>query len=132
MRVPRTIGFAKFAGARSAIQNECGLQTLIPEVVVEMASGARLVEGQGNLDMEISQVHAPGGWVFSGPKWLEVRGSLRQGGKTVGTFRAKRFSMDPTAGGVCGMLAKCGRNIAMDIAQWLQNPTMNAEIGDAK
>ena len=132
VQVPKTIPFAKSARVRAAIQNECGLQTMVPAAIVDHSSDAELVDGKGNLDLEITQVHAPGGWVFSGPKWLEVTGKLHRGGKLVGTFRAKRFSTDPTAGGVCGMLAKCAQNIGVDVAQWLQSPTMNAEIGDAQ
>jgi hypothetical protein len=132
VKVPKTIPFAKASRVRAAIKNECGLQTMIPAAIVQYSSDAELVDGKGNLDLEITQVHAPGGWVFSGPKWLEVTGKLRRGRKVVGTFRAKRFSVDPTAGGVCGMLAKCAQNIGVDVARWLESPSMNAEIGDAK
>ena len=103
----------------------------MPAAVAENASNAVLVDGRGNLSMQITEVHGPGGWVFSGPKWLEVSGKLSRGGKTY-TFRAKRFSAFDPIGGVCTVLGKCGRAIGADIAAWLENPTADAELGDAK
>lgn len=132
VKVPKSISFSKSLKVRAAIKNECGLQTSIPAAIVDNASDAELVDGNGNLQLEISDAHGPGGWVFSGPKWVEVKGKLRKGGKTY-TFRAKRFSVaDPFAGGTCGILAKCGRGIGADIALWLENPTSGAELGDAQ
>jgi hypothetical protein len=131
VKVPRTIDFAQSASVRQAIRDQCGLQTSIPAAIASSSPGAVLVDGRGDLTFEITEVHAPGGWIFSGPKWLEVSGKLSRGGKSYG-FRAKRFSaMDPFRG-TCGILAKCGRAIGSDIARWLENPTANAELGDAK
>ena len=131
IEVPRKIDFAKSASVRSAIREQCDLQTSIPAAVASNSSDAELVDGRGNLSLEITAVHGPGGWVFSGPKWLEVSGKLSRGGKTY-SFRAKRFSAFDPFGGVCSILTKCGRAIGADIATWLQNPTANAELGDAK
>lgn len=129
----KSIPFAKTLKVRKAIKNECGLQTVIPRAVAANASNVVLVDGRGDLEIEISDVHGPGGWVFSGPKWVEVKGKLRRGGKVVGDFRAKRMSVaDPFAGGTCGILAKCARAIGEDIALWLQEPSFGAEIGDAR
>jgi hypothetical protein len=129
--VSRKIEFAKSASVRSAIQEQCNLQTSIPEAVASNSADAELVDGSGNLNLEITEVHGPGGWIFSGPKWLEVSGKLTRGGKTY-SFRAKRYSAFDPFGGVCSILTKCGRAIGSDIATWLQNPTDGAELGDAK
>jgi hypothetical protein len=131
VEVPRKIDFVNSASVRAAIREQCNLQTIIPEAIASNASNAELVDGNGNLSLAISAVHAPGGWVFSGPKWLEVTGKLTRGGETY-SFRAKRFSAFDPFGGVCSILNKCGRAIGADIASWLQNPTANAELGDAK
>lgn len=131
VKIPRTIGFAPGANVRTPIVQECELQTVIPAAIAQSAADAELVDGAGNLELTISDVHGPGGWIFSGPKWVEVRGKLRRGGKAW-TFRAKRVSMSPFAGGTCGILAKCGRNIGGDIAAWLEAPVDGAEIGDAQ
>jgi hypothetical protein len=131
VKVPRKIGFAKDARAREAIREQCELQTVIPEAVASGSANAELVDGRGNLSFEITEAHGPGGWVFSGPKWLEVSGKLSRGGKTY-RFRAKRYSAFDPFGGVCSILQKCGRAIGGDIAAWSESPTDNAEIGDAK
>lgn len=130
--VSREIAYAKTSGVRDKVRSECGLQTLIPAAIAENSSDVELIDGRGNLELEITAAHGPGGGVFSGPKWVEVRGTLRRGGKTLG-FRAKRYSAtDVFSGGTCGILAKCGRSIGQDIAAWLANPTPDAELGDAK
>jgi hypothetical protein len=132
VRIPKTIAFSKTASVNQKIVDQCGLRTLIPEAIANQAQGAQLVDTGANLELEISDVHAPGGWVFSGPKWLEVRGSLRRGSEVI-SFRAKRYSaFDPFSGGTCGILAKCGRSLGADVAAWLANPQPNAELGDAQ
>jgi hypothetical protein len=126
--VPKSIEFGSTATVRSEVRNQCELQTLIPAAIANHSSDVQLVDGKANLSLEISEVHAPGGWIFSGPKWVEVKGSL--GGNS---FRAKRYSaFDPFAGGTCGILAKISRALGADIAGWLQNPAPNAELGDAR
>lgn len=132
VRVPSRIDYAKSATVRKAVRDQCDLQRLIPAAVADSSADALLVDGRGDLDMEITDAHGPGGWVFSGPKWVEVKGTLRRGGKSY-SFRAKRFSAtDVFSGGTCGILAKCGRALGADIAAWLANPTNNAELGDAQ
>lgn len=126
--VQSRIDYASTATVRQQVRTKCELQTEIPAAIAASSSDVQLVDGAANLSLEISEVHAPGGWLFSGPKWVEVKGSL--GDKS---FRAKRFSaMDPFAGGTCGILAKIARALGGDIALWLQNPTANAELGDAQ
>jgi hypothetical protein len=125
--VPKKIEYGPTATVRAQVRSECELQTLIPAAIANQSSDVQLVDGKGQLSLDISEVHAPGGWVFSGPKWVEVKGSL--GGKS---FRAKRFSTSPFAGGTCGILARIARALGADIAAWLQDPFDNAELGDAQ
>ena len=126
--VARQIDYASTATVRSEVRSQCELQTLIPAALANQASDVQLVDGKGQLALEISDVHAPGGWIFSGPKWVEVKGSL--GGKS---FRAKRYSaFDPFSGGTCGILAKIARALGSDIAGWLRDPFDGAELGDAQ
>ncbi len=132
VKVAKTIAYAKNASARQQLRDQCDLQTVIPAAISANSSNVELIDGRGNLRLEITHAHGPGGGAFSGPKWVEVKGSLRSGGKTL-SFRAKRYSaFDPFSGGTCGILKKCGRRIGADIAAWLANPTSDAELGDAK
>ena len=88
------------------------------------------------IDMAITEVHMPGGGAWSGPKWLEVTGTLHEGdGDAVASFRAKRFSMGgafATFKGNCSIIGRCARAIAKDIAGWLRNPIDGAGLGDAR
>ena len=95
------------------------------------------VPSQGHyIDMAITQVHMPGGGAWSGPKWVEVKGTLHEGdGDAVASFRAKRFSTGGAFAivkGNCIIVRRCARAIADDIALWLTNPIDGAEIGDAR
>ena len=129
--ISKEIGFTNPGKVREAIQAQCAIQTIVPETIAAN-SNAKLVDGKGSLSLEISDVHAPGGWIFSGPKWVEVKGSFKSGGKTL-SFRAKRYSaFNPFSGGTCGILARCARGVGGDIAEWLASPTADAALGDAK
>lgn len=124
----REIPYAESVRVRPAVREKCQLTTRIPEAIAASSEGVDLVEGAGTLKVEIAAVHAPGGGVFSGPKWIELRGSFGDA-----SFRAKRYSAtDVFSGGTCGILAKISRALGQDIAGWLDAPSDGAELGDAK
>jgi len=134
-QVPSSISFAPSAGAPDKVQSGCQLQTLVPQAI-QQAGGAdvQLVDkpskGARYLELTISEIHAPGGGFFSGPKWMAVSGKLYDHGKVIGSFRAKRVS--GAAKSTCGTLQRVANAIGQDIAGWLKAPSMNAEIGDAR
>ena len=81
------------------------------------------------LALEITEVHAPGGGAFSGPKWMSVKGELFDNGKQIGSFRAKRLSTGGAFGGfkgTCAIIGRCSKTLGSDIAGWLGSPTPNA------
>jgi hypothetical protein len=133
-QVARSIPILPSAGATSAVQSECGLQTAVPQAVQQAAADVTLVDAPAKsgrwLELSISEVHAPGGGLFSGPKWIAVSGKLHDKGKVIGTFRAKRLSTG--ARSTCATLGKIATVIGQDIAAWLGAPSMNAELGDAR
>ena len=134
VQVPRTIQILPSAGATSAVQNECGLQTAVPQAIATAAADAQLVDAPAKsgrwLELSISEVHALGGGPFSGTKWMSVSGKLHDRGKVIGSFRAKRLST--SVRGTCATLGKIATVIGQDVAAWLAAPTMNAELGDAR
>ena len=138
VQVPRTIGFSEGADVRAKVKDECQLQTKVPHFVGEFSSDVELVDGDGAgrvLSMRITDVHAPGGGMFSGPKWMAVKGELREGGQTIGTFTARRGSGGGAFGGyksTCAILGRCAKAIGKDIAGWLKNPSTDARLGDAR
>jgi hypothetical protein len=134
VQVARSIPILPTAGATGAVQQECQLQTLVPQAIQQAAADVTLVDAPAKsgrwLELSISEVHAPGGGLFSGPKWMTVSGKLHDRGKVIGTFRAKRLSTG--ARSTCGTLAKIATVLGQDIAGWLSAPSMDAEIGDAR
>ena len=109
---------------------QCGLSTRIPAYVEEYARG---VGGTGALRLRIEAVHAPGGGMWSGPKWIELSGVLRDDGRDVASFRARRASLGgPFAPfmDTCAILNRCARALGRDIAAWLAEPSDHARLGD--
>jgi hypothetical protein len=141
-KVQRSISFAANAAVPQAVRDQCQLQSKVPEFVAASAgSSVELVDGAVNrktgrvLEMEITEVHAPGGGAFSGAKWMAVNGTLYDRGKAIGNFRAKRFSTGGAFGGfkgTCAIIGRCSKAIGEDIARWLAAPTANANLGDAQ
>ena len=68
--------------------------------------------------------------MFSGPKWLEARGTLQRGEKKLRSFRVKRISSGPL--GTCGTLAKVTNAMGKDIAGWLADESAGSLLGDAR
>ena len=127
--VSKKIPIAKGATVRQDVLEQCEIQTRIPEAIANASEQISLVEGAGSLSVEITDVHSPGGWIFSGPKWVEVKGKLSSGQG----FRAKRYSaFNPFSGGTCGILARISRALGQDVAVWLENPNDGAQLGDAQ
>lgn len=142
VKIQRSIPFASTAQVPAAVKDSCQLQTKVPAFVKEAAGGSvELVDGPLNrkvgrvLEMQITDVHAPGGGAFSGPKWMSVKGELYDRGKQIGSFRAKRFTGGGAFAafkGTCSIIGRCSKALGQDIATWLAAPTQNAEIGDAR
>ena len=135
-QVASSIEISASAGASGAVQQECQLQTRVPTAIALAATDVLAVDtpdkGGRWLELEITEVHGPGGGMFSGPKWMTVTGKLHQGSKVLGSFRAKRLSTGGFVRGTCATLGRCAQTIGRDIATWLKAPTMDAVLGDAR
>ena len=139
VKVLRVVPIAEKASVPEKVRSECGLQDKVPAFLSSFASDVELVDSelgtQGRiLELHIGDVHAPGGGAFSGPKWMTVTGVLREDGRKVGSFTAKRFSGGGMFGaykGTCAIVARCAKAIGKDIAGWLRSPQDGARLGDA-
>jgi len=83
------------------------------------------------LELTITDVHTAGGGAFSGPKWITVVGVLRENGREIGNFTAKRITIGFFQFSACSAAARCANAIGMDIAAWLENPQPNSRLGSA-
>ena len=140
-KVSRAIPYSANAAVPPAVRDQCALQSKVPEFVAQSAgSSVELTDALNRkagrvLEMEITEVHAPGGGAFSGAKWMNVNGTLYDRGKQIGSFRAKRYSTGGAFGGfkgTCAIVGRCAKAIGQDIAGWLAAPTQNAQLGDAQ
>jgi hypothetical protein len=117
------------------VKQECNVQRDLPAAIASHAGNVELVEGTPDsglrLELVITEVHAPPGGMFSGPKWVEARGKLKRGGKELRSFRAKRASSGIGSGN-CATLAKVTSVMGQDIAGWLANENAGTLLGDAR
>lgn len=138
--VPKKVPFEKGIHVPDAVRAECGLEQKTAEQVraalggkfdtVNVAESVSSKTAGKALDMKITNVLAPGGGPWSGPKSVEVRGTLWENGKQLGSFTARRNTT--RGGGTCGMLERDAKEIAVDIAKWIESPGKGDRLGDAK
>lgn len=134
--IPAEVPFAEGIQLRDAVKTECRLQTRLPEYIEDEAGrSVDIVISDGPIDeaagkalrMEFTYVLAPGGGGFSGPKSVTVRGELWEDGEMIGSFVATRATVRGSR--TCTMLNHCIETIGADIARWLENPSMDSQLG---
>lgn len=131
-QLARSTPVASGVNVHDKVLEQCGIQTMLPQLIAERASSVTLVDkaGGNRLELKIVDIHAPNGGWFSGPKWITVEGRLFSGGAQKGDFVAKETSMASAT--ACGMLQKVMTVLAGDIATWLEHPEKNSHIGRAR
>ncbi len=81
------------------------------------------------LTMEVLTMRGFGqGADWQGDKRLTVAGKLSEHGKTVGTFKVRHTSPGGVVGD-CVLLERAAKDLAVDIAGWLEAPKMGADLG---
>ena len=141
--VPTKAPFADGIDITDAVRKECMLETKLPQFIVEGAergvdvvlADAPAENATGKvLRLEFTHILGFGGGVWSGPKSVTVSGKLYENGKVVGSFVASRYSTGGAFGGykgTCSILGRCIKTLGIDIAHWLESPTMDARLGNA-
>lgn len=148
LTVPRSVPFAASAGVTDEVRNECLLESNLAEHLRSALSDKYQTVSQADritsttpgrtLTAKITQILAPGGGAYSGPKNFTVEGVLRDNGRVIGSFTARRervsvprpgtVAVGPSAS-TCGILLQLSKTMSKDIAQWAREPTMNAQLG---
>jgi hypothetical protein len=139
VKVLSSVPFEDEDVASKKVRDGCELQTKVPHFLSEYSDKVELVDGplgkSGRvLELKITAVHAPGGGAFSGAKSMTVEGVLREKGAEIGSFTATRFSGGGVFGGykgTCAIIGRCAKVIGKDIAEWLEDPKKDSELGDA-
>lgn len=136
--IPEAVPFAEDSDVPAKVEKECQLGEKVATFVGKYSKNTEISADPGTglyLNMEITEVHAPAGGGWSGPKWMEVTGTLQENGQDKASFRAKRYSTGGAFSGfkgTCAIIGRCTKAIGKDIAKWLKNPEDGAELGDAR
>ena len=136
--IPAEVPFHPDADVPDRVREQCNLGTKVAEFITRYNRDVEFSDtpGEGRyVEMSITEVFAAGGGAWSGPKWMEVTGTLMENGEKVAGFRAKRFSTGGAFGGfkgTCAIIGRCTKALGKDIGNWLKNPTDGAELGDAR
>ena len=149
LTIAKTASLSDASGVTPAVRSECRLETKLPEFLAErskkhfdnvtLADNVGLRSGGRTLSVKILHVLGAGGGVYSGPKSITINGVLRDNGKVVGSFTAsEHLFVRPSpgtiyiGGGTCKMLDEVSKKLAVQLMRWMENPTMNAKLGDVK
>lgn len=134
IKLAKSVGTQSEATIAPKIKQECFVQVDLPAAIARNNSEVELVEGRPKsglrLEVVITEVHAPPGGMFSGPKWIAATGDLKRGSKTVRSFRARRNSSGVFTG-TCQTLDKITNVMGEDIGRWLADENAGALLGDA-
>ena len=141
----KKIPYAKGLNVPLAIKAECQLDEKVPEFVqsyakddyskIDLAGKASTKSSGRVLVMQITDISNLGGGAWTGPKFVTIEGTLWQDGKVAGNFRGTRYSSGGAWGGykgTCAILGRCAKALGKDVADWMNNPTKDALLGDAK
>ena len=136
------IPFSAEADVREEIRNECQLPKKLSHFIQDFAAtysrrvlsdAAKAPKDAQILMVEITNVSGGGGGAWSGGKSVSIQGYLQQDGKTVGSFKGRRFSGGGMFGaykGTCAIMGRCVKALGRDVAEWLRHPSPDAVLGD--
>ena len=137
--IAKSIPFAEDSGASDKVIDECKFETRLPEYLKKKAKKSvdvvlskeplENVEGKV-LFLEITNVYATGGGVYSGSKSAVVSGELKENGEVIASMTLRRHTLIGMMPGTCSMLKRIAKQMGEDIAIWLKEPTMDAKLGD--
>jgi len=139
LTISQSISFAEDSGASDDIKNECKFETRLPEYLKKEAkrtfdvvlSKESLEDAEGKtLSLIIANMYGLGGGAFSGSKSAIVTGELKENGEVIASMSLRRHSIMGMAPGTCSILKRIAKKMGEDIAEWLEEPTMDAKLGD--
>jgi hypothetical protein len=128
------------ARINNKIRTECAVENRLSQFMAERASGkydvvsVKTPDASGKaLTLTILNVGGVGGGGWSGPKSITLHGVLKDKGRVIGTFNARRGSSGGAFGAyksTCGIIERCAEALAKDVSAWLEKPTMDAGLGE--
>jgi len=134
--IPKVVPYADGVGS-DAIRKECAWDKDLSKHIVRYSKRKTVVIAKDPsvatgkvLTLTITKVHATGSGRYTGAKFADLQGELREGGQLIGSFKAARQTTSTHT--TCGALDRVGKALGKDIAEWLKAPTLDARLGDEK
>lgn len=124
--------------ATEDVQKECDWNKRMPEKLVKDSEGKLRISptfsaesSPNRLELQTTALHTIGGGGLTGPKWIAMNGNLYKDGQLTGSFKALRRTIRGAFSG-CKTLVSLGDELTGDIVDWLENPVMDAKLGDER
>lgn len=122
------------------VRNDCHFQTTLVTRLVEAFNAGdpppRAKLESRNIDIEqytgrrlilrVNSVHAIGGGGWSGPKWMDMSGELREGNVLVGSFHS--YSTSGRGLTTCRSVDSLTDSTVDMIVQWLNSPSIGSQL----
>ncbi|MGC4062297.1 MAG: hypothetical protein QM749_16190 [Aquabacterium sp.] len=122
------------------VRNDCHFQTALVTKLVEAFNEGDTpprakLESRGidiekytgrRLILRVDDVHALGGGGYTGPKWMDMSGELREGNVLVGSFHSHTNSGRGLT--TCRSLDSLNDSTVDMIVQWLNSPSIDAKL----
>jgi len=138
--VPRAVRYDPAIAVPEAIRKECELEFRIGDAVRDrlrkkydrIASPPEVNPKESGLvlDMKIIDVVGRPGGLNTGAKSLTIQGTLWRDGTEIGDFVARRRAAFGSH--TCKLLYRSVDRIAVDIADWINNPAKGSQLGDSR
>lgn len=140
--VIKPIAYKDDSYIRDAVKDECALDGKLSQFIKENAArqyASILTDTETGpadaqvLTVTIDEVQGAAGGAWSGPKIVTITGTLSENGRTLGDFKARRYSGGGMFGaykGTCAILGRCVKTLGRDVAEWAAHPTAHAVLGD--
>lgn len=136
IKIAETISTLQEDSIDPDIKKSCPWDTELPNYLSGMTFGnvyrvAEDIDSAPGKKLRLTVVTSRllGGGIYTGIKWLKVTGSLIENGQEIGSFVALRRSFRAWTG--CGISDRLSYEVAYDISNWLQKPSLDARLGDA-
>lgn len=122
------------------VRNDCHFQTTLVTRLVEAFNGgdppprAKLESRPVDIEkytgrrliLRVHNVHAVGGGGFSGPKWMDMSGELREGNALVGSFHSHTSSGRGLT--TCRSVDSLTDSTVDMIVKWLNSPSLDSRL----
>ncbi len=137
IKVTRSVPYLSDGVGAAQIRRECDWNTRLIAYLVEYADGdvavtdEDLTKTSGRaLLIHVTSLQAGGGQNYSRANWAQIRGVLKQGDRVIANFDARAGREVTHRATSCKELDRFAKQLAEVVAEWVEDPTSDARLGD--